>query len=249
MNLRKTVKQVALVAAGAVLAMGGSMGSAHAFNFFEGNTSGANFGNPDAGDLFGGDGVSASGRNAQTVTGSFDLGANTITGLFGENGRGADLFKLPSFTGVARNITGVLQAAQLNTTSSNPTGLGAQGTPASRNVLLYLFQQTGTSGGLPVATLITSGTGTNQQFSATLQAGVTYFLGVTRQNNQPTLVNGVLTGWARGVTDPSTAYRVGITATPVPEPFTMLGGAAAVGVGGMMQRKRKQKKLAAQKAE
>jgi hypothetical protein len=44
-------------------------------------------------------------------------------------------------------------------------------------------------------------------------------------------------------------YTVTSTFSAVPEPFTILGGVAALGMGGLMQKKRKQRQLVAQKAD
>jgi hypothetical protein len=199
MKFSKTVTQMALVSAGAGLAILGSVGSASAFNFSEAvNAPGGDASNTSA---------TPTVIAAPTV---YFPDTNTITGqLIGADTNDFYQFFLPPPGAVDGGINGF-------------RSLGT-GTP-----LIKLLDATGS--------LLFTGSAITGGSEILLSAGLTsgnYILQVTRSN----LAVAV------------SQYTVTSTFSPVPEPFTMLGGAAALAVGGLMQKKRKQRQLMAQKAD
>lgn len=165
--------------------------------------------------------AAALGWNAGTTS----VGANTIAGRSASFLDPADLFRFVLGQNNAAVSFSVARTGGTVTSAVAPT--------------LALYQRTvGSLLGLPVttgSTLLNSGSA----FSfASLPSGE-YFLQVLRPG----------TSGANLVRSINYTATINVTPAPVPEPFTMLGGAAALGVGGMMQRKRKQKKLAVQKAD
>ncbi len=196
MQLSKSIKRLALAAAGATAVIVGSMGSAHAFTLANPNTpvtGGTSIG--AATDLGAFDYV----NQPNTFKGTFTNSASTFFKFLLSSGSSSGAINgLPSFTGSSFSQFG------LTLYGTNQTSVIAQ-SPSSISPFLDLS-------------------------NVSLAAGE-YYLGVMKGTNATVGSN----------------FSVNSTFVAVPEPFTILGSAAAIGVGGAIQRKRK-KQLAAQKA-
>jgi len=229
-NLSTSIQRVGLAAAGTAIAALSGFGAvkpAHAFNIVEGvPISGVTSG--DAGQTP---------NSAATITAPIEFlpNSNSITGALIEfpllriDDR-ADLYRftLPSFS------PGFIFQAL-----AGPTAISGLANPR-----LYLFESLG---GNQVKALSSLTGGTPAIAPTLLEASKTYFLGIAGQTYLPTINASNVLSWSG--TGTYGGYLINATYTPVPEPFTMLGGAAALGVGGLMQRKRKKRQLAAQKVD
>jgi hypothetical protein len=222
-NLSTSIQRFGLAAAGTAIAAFGSMGSAHAFSITEAQK----YGILDAPNLttnlsFDAAALADSLSGPSSTTSS---GANTISGRSSSFLDPSDLFRF---------VLGQNNAA----VSIGVTRTGGTVTPPAPALTPTLALFTRTTGGFGLtnsSTLLGSGSLLN---FASLAAGE-YFLRVIRP-----VTSGVNLGRFIDYT-----ATINVTPAPVPEPFTILGGAAALGVGGMMQRKRKKRQLVAQKAD
>lgn len=200
MQLSKLVKQVALAAAGATLAVGGSMSAAHAFTFIETSANEPN------------NSIGTATNVGSAVYGGF---GNVIVGELSAGGDSQDFFR---FSLPAPGATdGVLSSIRLS---------GDSGIVPRFNLYKALNVYLGTSSINPAPT-----PSTTALLVGALDPG-DYLIEVFRGSGDQTGFVG---------------YRINADFTPVPEPFTILGSAAAIGVGSAIQRKRR-KQLATQKS-
>lgn len=219
MKLSSAMKRLAVVATGAALAVSGSIEAAHAFTFSEV----PNPQQPPPANPLNVDPANNTLGTAQFVGNAEYNVNNVIDGAFQE-GDTNDFFRF-----LVPN-PGALGGGLLSfrTRIINQSGVGTTA-PGPSAPLLELLN----TGGTVLASSTPFGSAFTQLLAIPeLSPNTSYILRVYRT-----------AGTA------FTPYEVEGNFDPVPEPFTMLGSAAAIGVGGMMQRKRKQRQLAAQKAE
>ncbi|MBW4444601.1 MAG: PEP-CTERM sorting domain-containing protein [Plectolyngbya sp. WJT66-NPBG17] len=220
MKLTKTLTQVALAATGTAIAAFGSISSAQAFSFTEVLDAPSGVTNAAFNVARATQNAGATTSGTNTITGS-SFATTTVGGIVTFSDPG-DLFR---FVLAQSNVPVTFSVARTGGTATG-SGIG--------NLALALFTRTVNGFGLTTSSTLLQSSST---FSPVLASGE-YFLRVIRPTSN--VSNGSINYLA--------TINVG-SPNAVPEPFTMLGGAAALGVGGMMQRKRKQRQLAAQKAD
>ncbi|BAU13874.1 hypothetical protein LEP3755_44170 [Leptolyngbya sp. NIES-3755] len=246
-NLLTSIQRVGLAAAGTAIATLGSIGAAQAFTVANGestttipivnvtipNSQGLT---SDAGDI---------------LSNALNLGApnasNTILGAispFSLGETGTDLFRFSLSDAFIFNATATPRGFTIpNSIGSTPVPNPIRGQTVAGlvNPTLWLFRESAPNTIQQIA-------GGSSTISPLLLSAGSYFLGIGGPNRTPNIsVAGLLLGWGGQRTNGGYSIATGFSA--VPEPFTMLGSAVALGVGGMMQRKRKKRQLAAQKVD
>lgn len=245
-NLSTSIQRFGLAAAGTAIATLGSIGSAQAFSVTE--LSAAN-GLPnlvDAGQTVNTARTLPTPDPNNSITGAILANGTIVSGVRREDG--ADLYRFV-----------VSSLNQLFTASVAPTGsFSGSISFGSFNVNVPTINVGLTDPRIYLFRALNSGqvervAGGANAISQTLITAGTYFLGIAGPNYVPTFGNGAsgVLGWTGTRTTGAyiANFNLAPAPNPVPEPFTMLGGAAALGVGGMMQRKRKKRQLVAQKVD
>ncbi|MCY6489298.1 PEP-CTERM sorting domain-containing protein [Leptolyngbya sp. GGD] len=243
-NLSTSIQRFGLAAAGTAIATLGSIGSAQAFTVANGESTTTipivNVTIPNSQGL--------TSDAADTLSNALNLGApnasNTILGAispFSLSETGTDLFRFSLSNAFTFNATATLRGFTIPNSNFLPAAIRGQTIAGLVSPTLWLFRETAPN------TIQQLAGGSSTISPLVLSAG-NYFLGIGGPNRTPNIsVAGLLLGWGGQRTNGGYSIATGFSA--VPEPFTMLGGAAALGVGGMMQRKRKKRQLAAQKVD